>query len=359
MYRVGSILTSRITIAVLVIIAALVAFRIALPHLVLDYVNRSLDSMEGYQGHVQDIDLHLWRGAFDVHGLAVEKTGGTIPVPFLDVARIESSIQWSEILNGAYVGEIVLHQPELNFVAGPTDDTSQTEVPATWIEVTGDLLPFSINQLEMRDGIVHYRDFHSDPEIDVSMEKLYLVASNLRNSRSVGQSKFATATLYNLPDEGDPKLEVSLNLDTFAQDPTFDMNFALNDLALTRLNDFLRAYGNFDVESGTFTIYSEIVAQQGSYEGYVKPLFEDLKVVDWKEDQDPLELAWETIVGGAASILENKPTGRVATRIPIEGDFEEQEVDYWAAVINLLRNAFIQAIRPAFEDITPGRSVGE
>ena len=359
MYRVGNILASRITIAVLVIIAALVAFRIALPHLLLDYANRSLSSMEGYQGHIQDIDLHLWRGAFDVHGLTVERTEDRVPVPFLDVARIESSIQWSEILNGAYVGEIILHQPELNFVAGPTDDTSQTEIPATWIEVTGDLLPFRINQLEARDGVVHYRDFHSDPEIDVYVEKLYLVASNLRNSRSVGQSRFATATLYNLPDEGDPKLEIFLNLDTFAQDPTFDMKFALNDLALTRLNDFLRAYGNFDVESGTFTLYSEIVAQQGAYEGYVRPLIEDLQVVDWKEDRDPIELAWETIVGGVTSILENKPTGRVATHIPIEGDFEEPEVGYWDAVINLLRNAFIQAIRPAFEDITPGRSVGE
>ena len=35
------------------------------------------------------------------------------------------------------------------------------------------------------------------------------------------------------------------------------MNARLTTLSLTRFNDFLKAYGNFDVEKGTISLYSE------------------------------------------------------------------------------------------------------
>lgn len=359
--KTGNILRSRAWIAVLAVIIAALIFRIMLPHIILNYVNRTLNEMEGYSGSVEDIDVHLWRGAYAIEGLTLEKTDGKIPVPFIDVARIELSIQWSELLQGALVGDIAFFEPELNFVKGPTNETSQTELPESWIEVTEELFPFSINRLDAMNGTIHYRDFHSDPQIDIFLDKAYLHAANLTNSRSVSQSKFATIRLYNKPAEGDPELKIFVELDTFAAEPAFDMRFALNDLALTRLNDFLRAYGNFDVESGTFTLYSEISADEGSFQGYVKPLFKNLQVVSWREDKNPLELAWEAMVGAAAKILENPPTGKVATQIPVSGDFEQQDIGYWAAIINLLRNAFIQGISPGFEGITEGagESAGE
>jgi len=349
--KTGTILRSKAWIVPAVLIIAVIILRIMLPHIVLSYVNRTLDETDGYRGRVEDIDIHLWRGSYTINGLTLEKTDGEVPVPLIDVARIDLSVQWSEIFQGALVGDITFFGPELNFVKGPTDESSQTELPASWIEATENLFPFSINELNAVNGTIHYRDFHSDPEIDIFMDNVYLHATNLTNSRSVSQSKFAKIMLYNRPAKGDPEVEVTVDLDTFAAAPTFEMKFLLNDLALTRLNDFLRAYGNFDVQSGTFSLYSEVSAAKGSFEGYVKPLFKDLDVVSWKEDKNPLELAWEAIVGAAGTILENPASGRVATRIPISGDFEQQDIGYWTAIGNLLRNAFIQAISPGFQDI--------
>ena len=48
---------------VFVIIGIIVAIRIALPFIIKNYVNKTLQEMEAYGGSVDDIDLHLFRGA--------------------------------------------------------------------------------------------------------------------------------------------------------------------------------------------------------------------------------------------------------------------------------------------------------
>jgi hypothetical protein len=49
---------------VFVIIGIFVAIRIALPFIIKNYVNKTLQEMEDYGGKVDDIDLHLFRGAY-------------------------------------------------------------------------------------------------------------------------------------------------------------------------------------------------------------------------------------------------------------------------------------------------------
>lgn len=344
-------------IILLVIITAAAVFRIMLPGMVLKYVNETLGQMEDYRGRIGNIRIHLWRGAYEIIDINLEKTSGKVPVPFISIPRMELSVEWSEVIHGALVGEMTIYEPKLNFVKGPTKETSQATITPSWMDITKKLFPFSINRLDIVNGSVHFRDFHSNPKINVYLDRLYADASNLTNSRSVSENRFARITMHNKPGKGDPAIKVFVNLNTFAEEPTFDMRFSLNSLDLNRLNDFFKAYGNFDVESGTFSLYSEMKASEGSYKGYVKPLFKNLNVVDWKTDKKSLlRLTWEAIVGAAAKILENEPSGRVATIIPVEGNFKNKDIDYWSAIGSLLKNAFIEAIKPKFEGITTGRS---
>jgi hypothetical protein len=360
MPRLWDVLKSKLLIAALVLVVAAVVFRIMLPGIVLDYVNQTLAGMEDYRGQVRDIRMHLWRGAYEIIDVNLERTGGKVPVPFIHVDRIDLSVQWSEIINLALVGEMTLYRPSLNFVKGPTKETSQTTMTPTWMDITKELFPFSINEFDVVDGTVHYRDFHSEPKIDVFLDRVYMRAANLTNSRSVSRGKFATIEIYNKPAEDDPSFRTFVELDTFAKSPSFSLRFSLKGLELTRMNDFFRAYGNFDVESGTFSLYSEIEATEGNYKGYAKPFFKNLKVVDWKKDKKSmLRLAWEAVVGAAASVLENRPTKRIATIVPIEGNFKDKDIDYWRAIGNLLRNAFIEAIKPRFEGITTDGKPGK
>src|SRR3954465_11322663 len=57
-----------------VILVAVVIVRLMLAIWVRDYVNRKLNEMDEYRGHVAAVDIQLWRGAYTIHEVTIEKT---------------------------------------------------------------------------------------------------------------------------------------------------------------------------------------------------------------------------------------------------------------------------------------------
>ena len=63
----------RTLIVVSIIIGVLIALRLALPYIVLKYVNKTLANIKEYYGHVEDIDIALIRGAYIIKDLKLVK----------------------------------------------------------------------------------------------------------------------------------------------------------------------------------------------------------------------------------------------------------------------------------------------
>jgi len=133
--------------------------------------------------------------------------------------------------------------------------------------------------------------------------------------------------------------------------PDFDLNIKIEDTQLRALNDLLRAYGNFDVTAGVFSLYSELSVKNGAIQGYIKPLFRDMKVYDERQDKEKsaFHKLYEGLVGGIAKLLENKPREEVATKVEISGSVENPKASTWQTIVNLIQNAFFKAILPGFE----------
>src|SRR5206468_12953452 len=120
---------------------------------------------------------------------------------------------------------------------------------------------------------------------------------------------------------------------------------------MRRMNDLLRAYGNFDVVAGNFSVYSELKRRQGKVDGYVKTLFSDMKVYDRRQDAEKsmFRQLYESLVGGISGLLQNRPRSEVATKVPIAGDVEAPQTSTWETIVQLIQNAFFKAILPGFE----------
>jgi hypothetical protein len=133
--------------------------------------------------------------------------------------------------------------------------------------------------------------------------------------------------------------------------PELDLFVKIEDTDLRTLNDLFRAYGNFDVADGRFSLYSEVHLHDREFRGYVKPLFADLDVYDPGQDDEKgiAHRAYEGIVGGVAGLFENRQRDEVATRTDISGRLEDPKTSMLDVVVNLVRNAFFQAILPGFE----------
>ena len=63
---------------------------------------------------------------------------------------------------------------------------------------------------------------------------------------------------------------------------------------------------------------------------------------------------YEMMIGGVATILENRPHQEVATKADIKGSVGNPETSTWQIVGELIKNAFFKAILPNFEKQTSG-----
>lgn len=341
----------RTTLQVLLaVVVLLILVRAALPFLVQWYVNKTLDEMPDYDGRIGEVDLKLWRGAYEIESIEIVKTSGKVPEPFFSCKRMELSVEWKALFQGAFVGEIFFQSPIITFVKGPTEATTQVGVDKPWLDVIDKLFPLDINRFEVAQGIVRYRDFHSTPKVDLEIDRIDMLATNLTNSLKLSKTLVADIKITGRMLK-ESALRSEIRFDPGTHRPTFDVDLKVEPLSLVRLNDFAEAYGGFDFERGTLEIAMELAAHEGNLKGYVKPLLDNVAVVDLKKDsKNPLGLIWESLVGGLSRLFRNQPHNRFATKIPINGTFKEPEIAIWATLGNILKNEFVRVFQGDLEN---------
>lgn len=340
----------KLTLILTGVLLLIIAIRIALPYIVLHYANKSLASMKGYYGHIQDIDLALIKGAYRVDSIYLDKadTVSGKRTPFFAASVIDLSIEWKSLFKGSIVGELTFEKPLLVFTKDKVEPKEIARDSADFKKVLDDFMPLSINRCEIRNGTVRYKDQGTTPKVDIQMDDLHVLAQNLRNSYDstalLPASIDASARIY----EG--TLTMNAKLNPLADKPTFDMSAELKNTNLVKLNDFFQAYAKIDVNKGRFGLYTEVAAKDNRFAGYVKPLIKDLDVLG-KEDRDDniFRKLWEGIAGGVGQILRNHPNDQVATKIPFEGRLDDPQTNIWYALSHILQNAFIQAIQPSID----------
>jgi Domain of Unknown Function (DUF748) len=135
--------------------------------------------------------------------------------------------------------------------------------------------------------------------------------------------------------------------------PAVNLKLAIQNTDMPSMNDILRAFGGFDVAAGQFSVFSQVAVKDGNIDGYVKPIFANLKVYDYQRDKNTsvLHQAKELAIGGASHLFRNRSTEDVAADIDLKGKLTSPEISTWQALAQVLRNAFIEAIIPGFDRV--------
>ncbi len=334
-------------IVTLTILIILIVFRIMLPSIVLRIVNEKLAKIDGYQGSAADVDIFLLAGSYTIKNIKLSKTGGEISVPFFAAKAMELSVEWKALFKGEVVGEIEVEEPQLNYVKGPTENTTQTSIDKDWARVVDRLAPLRINRFEISHGSIHYRDFHNSPEIDMAMGDVYLLATNLTNADDKGT--LLPATVYGSGTLYDGNVILKLRLNPLNETPLFDMNAELSTISLTNLNDFLKAYSKLDVQKGTLSLYAEAAARETKIQGYAKPVIKDMSVLRWKEDGNAQTKTPEDTSHKVAWVFRNQAKGQPATPIKFEGSMKQPGASTWSVIAETLQSTFMEALIPSIE----------
>ncbi|GAA4448854.1 DUF748 domain-containing protein [Nibrella saemangeumensis] len=335
-----------IGVVVLIIIA-----RLLLPFIVLRYVNKVLADMGDYTGHIDDVDIWLIRGAYQIDNLNIRKVNGKVKEPFLYIPKTDLSVEWQSLFKGRLVGEIEAYDPELNFSFSENEEASQTGKEVDWTEVVRELLPIEINRFAAYNGDIELVNLFSATNTGLTLKNMDMEIRNIRNVEDKNAKLPSPVTASaDVPGWGGT-MNFNADMNLLKQVPDFNYNLKLDNLQLVKLNKVVRSYANLDFEAGTVSVVSEMAMTDGKMQGYFKPLTKNMKIFKWKEGEKRTvgRFFTELLAEGASEILENQKKDQIATRVPISGTVESAGTETWPILIGVLQNAYVEAFRAEFD----------
>lgn len=342
-------------IGALLLVLLLVAY-ISAPIFAKHYLNKYvLADIGDYTGHVDSVDLKIFKGTYVLHDLVVYRKGGNRDIPFFAVRDFSVYLSWEALRNGALLVSVTLKEAQLAFLDAKKEQNRQSGEGGNWLTAFENLIPTTLHELKVVNSRLSFQNTDTEPPVQLQATDINGRLTNLTNVKDRDGRRVATAEVAaNLLNGANANVHVKFDPFSFGD---FDLAFKAEDVSLVELNSFSKAYGNVDFEDGSGSVFAEITAKDGQMEGYIKPLFENVNILSWQQDvaeqgDNPLQLLWEGGVGFIKTLLTNSSSDKVATRIEISGSIESAEIDSWQAVGSLIKNAFAEALRTRFDNLT-------
>jgi len=204
-----------------------------------------------------------------------------------------------------------------------------------------------IDVLRIKASNFGYVNRTTQPNYRLSIDQMEANLRNFSNQITEGPATFELKGKF--MGTGNTKVTGTFRPET--KNPDFNVNVAIQNTQMPAMSDLFRAYGNFDIKSGLFSFYSELSIKDNKVNGYIKPIFKDMKVYDRRSRQEKSlsHTLYVWMVGGISRLLENRTRNEVATKAAVSGTLESPGTSTWEIFINLLRNAFIKSILPGLD----------
>ena len=341
------------------VLGLMLALQFGASPLLTRFVNRKLAALPGYDGRVERIRILPWIASVKLENFVLSAREAKSGDPILRLPRASLALSWSDLLHGRVHGRAVIEDTALSVRPEPIraeprqpeeEKERQTrkriEDARRWQATLRDTFPIELSRLEIRGLRVHYLDTSPEPDAELVLDQVHVVMKGLRNRPQPGEGLPATLVL-DAKFPGGGTLHATASADPLMRPPRFAARMEVRDLALPPLDGFLRDMAGVKVTSGNFELFAEVDAAQGGYTGYLKPFFKDLKFGPVPK-KNVVKQAAVVVASAVTSVLKNDKD-KVATKIPFEGNFETTGVEVWTAVENLLRNAFVQALREGLD----------
>lgn len=337
------------TYSFIIVILVLIAVRVALPYIALNYVTSEINKTTEYRTKIADINLYLLQGKATVIDTRVWKKNLKISDPFLSIAKVNFSIQWRALLKGKLVGKINIKHPVINFIDTPTssENKQQAQISEESIKIFKSLMPVVINQATVSAGEIYYKNNQAKPAINLYIKDINITLKNIQNID--GENGLVSSfSLYAKAMESG-NLTVQGKFDPLQKIPTFYVKASIKGLSLPELNTYLKKYTDIKTSSGSFSLFFEASAAQGRIKGYAKPFVKNLQIQKEKNSSLGQDIYEETIAA-AYKLLKNPKQKSVATQINLSGKIDDPNASVFPLIGYLLHHAFIQALLPTVDN---------
>lgn len=290
--------------------------------------------------------IELERVEVDYFEPIVRRYGFTVRRGMLDAG---GTFEYAPGINVVDLQSVAVGDAVIDYLYGVGSDQAIDEVTRTAQEVMNDPERlFRVRRLVMKDGTVGFVNRLTRPNYRVYVSNADFELSNLSSRIEDGVARASLTGSF----MGTGRVRARASFVPEGKSPNFEAKLEIRETQMKPLNDLLRAYANLDVDGGVFSFYSEVQVKDGYVQGYVKPLFRDVDVYDPRQDRKKniFRKMYEGMAELAATILENRRRGEVATVARISGPVENPNSSTLQVIAGLIRNAFFKAILPGLDN---------
>lgn len=322
-------------------IVALIALRALLPIIGLRAINWALGNKMGvYHGWIEDFDLNLHRGAYQLQGLVIEKRDKSSP-PIVQIKEIDLSLSWPALLRKEVAANVTADELKIQLIDDKNRDKQQLgreDSGKDWSAVGGVLVPVAIENLEIKNSSIAFTNTSLKKPLPVEMTDIHLTAKNLRTRPATEQEALSAFNLEAIIQKH-AKLTVGGNIDLMSDPQRADLDMSLIGLDIKSLNGILLSYLPLDITSGRLSAYGEVATTQGRGKAYVKLFLKDADIVARHQNFISLKhLGFELLGAFGNWLLKNPETKNLAFHLPIDWNGKEVDIGaseaFWSAVDN-------------------------
>lgn len=318
------------------LVVILIGARLLLLHYVTRHVNNALAGVQGYTCKVGDVDLYLYRGAFQLQDAYVYKTETEEgDVPLLYTSAIDLSIDWNALLDEAIVSKITFERARLNFIEG---EKSQYGTGVDWAAVLKELSPLKINQVDIVDSKFTYYDLNIKSHNEFIFYNCNGVIENLCHIADSSSALPSTAHFTAAAaDKGILNIKLKFNAHKPVPDVDIDLNF--ENIDMKTLNGFFNTYAEKNIDEGELDLYTNLALLDNKVDGYIKYEATRFKVVSIPDGKAASSEVWQSI---GVFLAANQDKEQFAARIPLAGTINEVQPATWFALWQFYSKAFLK-----------------
>ena len=346
----------RTTGVALVVVAFVLAARLALDPLAAWVTRRELCHMEGLRGDFGRVHVTLFSPGYTITRLKlIEHPGGDWRSPVFFAEAVHIGLDWRRLFHGELVGRARISQPKVIVVAGARSSNREGAEAPKAPDLSAELpkiTALAIERVEIVRGEFLFRDLSQPRHPELWVHELELAAENLATRARLANARPTTISAKGvLGRSGDLALFVAA--DPCARPLAFAGRFELRGLRAAELYDFIEPETKLQTPKGTVDLFAEFKVKHGRLEGGVKPVLRNVEVQPTEAGAWDRLKAWLAQVGIELASDRVPDRDAVVTIVPLEGRLVSPDVQLWPAILGVVRNAFVEGIASGFAHLPP------
>ncbi|KHD89614.1 MAG: hypothetical protein OM95_02495 [Bdellovibrio sp. ArHS] len=333
----------------IILLFLLVAFRIALPYLILYPLNIFLgDFSKVFLIRADDLSLSFLRGAYRLEGIEAKVKDPSFR--FLKVEYVDVSLAWRDLLHGNLRTDMVIEGLQLelsNQLMEAVKKNAEQSVKDTQ-KLGKKVLPIRISSIEIKNSEVSIADVKGLPE-ELKI-KVTQMEGRVSNATATEKDPITLAKIKAVLQDSATMYAVG-EVNQWKVPAEWLLSFEVKEFDITSLNPFLTHKLPLSFKSGKMDVYAEVKGADNALQGYAKPFIKNMQAVGNKKDFQGVKHFGIEISGELANLIFSRKSDKtVATRVNFSYEKGTLNLDKAGIVKSALEHGYTKELPTGLEN---------